>query len=51
MTPNVAIFFYHKGVYSPIAGPIIRLIADMKDEKKVLSILDTGMEQRPGHAH
>jgi len=23
----------------------------MKDEKKVLSILDTGMEQRPGHAH
>jgi len=23
----------------------------MKDEKKVLSILDTGMEQRPGHIH
>ena len=23
----------------------------MKDDQKVLSILDTGMEQRPGHAH
>ena len=23
----------------------------MKDDKKVLSILDTGMEQRPGHEH
>jgi hypothetical protein len=23
----------------------------MKDESKVLSILDTGMEQRPGHPH
>jgi len=23
----------------------------MKDDQKVLSILDTGMEQRPGHTH
>ncbi len=47
-TLNVAIFFYHKGLYLPIAGPIMRLITDMKDDDKVLSILDTGQVMRKG---
>jgi acyl-homoserine lactone acylase PvdQ len=47
-TPNVAIFFYHKGNYRPMAGPIIRMIADMADDSKILAILDTGTEMRAG---
>jgi acyl-homoserine lactone acylase PvdQ len=45
-TPNVAIFFYHKGNYRPLAGPIIRMIADMSDDKNILAVLDTGTEMR-----
>ena len=50
-TPNVALFFYHKGNYRPMAGPIIRMISDMADDQKILAILDTGTEMRAGSPH
>lgn len=50
-TPNVAIFFYHKGAYLPTGGPIMRMIVDMADESKILASLDTGIDQRPGGPH
>ena len=50
-TPNVAVYFYHKEPYSPKGGPIIRMIADMGDDLRILAALDTGNEQRPGNPH
>jgi hypothetical protein len=29
-----------------MAGPIIRMIADMSDDKNILAVLDTGTEMR-----
>jgi hypothetical protein len=50
-TPNVAIYFFHKSPYSPKFGAIIRMIADMGNNKSMLASMDTGIEQRAGSSH